>query len=86
MATVVVGRPDAEAEAEAVGMVDIRASSRRPVTTDLTSVAKLISVVGIDIPAPHKEEWAKGYIIAITINWTVHCSCSYIYPTLYSIL
>ena len=43
-------------EAETVGVVSIRVGSRRPVPTLLASVGKLISVSGIDMSAPHKEE------------------------------
>ena len=55
----VVGRIDATAtEVEVVGVVSIRAGSRRPVITDLASIVKPISGVRIDTAAPHKEEFA----------------------------
>lgn len=71
MASVAVGRVDvAVTEVEAVGEVSNRVGSRGPINTDLASDAKLISIAGIDKPAPHKEEWTKDNIIRITINWT----------------
>ena len=57
VAIVVAGRIDAAIiEDEAVGAASTREGSRGPVATPLASVAKLISGVKIDPPAPHKEQ------------------------------
>ena len=70
VARVGAGRIDAAIiEVEAVGVVSIRAGSRGPINTVPASAAKLISEVGIDIPAPHKEKRAERNIIRITIHW-----------------
>ena len=57
VAIVDVGRIDvATDEVKVVGIASVRVGPRRPIITFLTSVAKLIRVVGMDKPAPHKEQ------------------------------
>ena len=68
VATEVVGRIDVTAtEEEGVGGASARVGSRRPVITALASAVEQL-IARIDIPAPHKEERTKSYIIRITIN------------------
>ena len=69
VASSVAGRIDeATNEVEAVGVASARVGPRRPAVAVLASVVKLISVVWIDIPAPHKEEWALWLVLLFWVD------------------